>query len=80
MTADSEAELDECPRGPLGPMLYKYGVTRMRLSDEQRSKIEEGLYDRARIGGPSTRNFLVLSVLSSTISALVPKSTSSTGW
>ncbi len=61
---------DERPRGPLGPFLYQHGVTRLRLTDEQRSRIEDGLYERARIGGPSTRNFLVLSILSSTISAL----------
>jgi uncharacterized hydrophobic protein (TIGR00271 family) len=54
----------------LGPLLYRYGVTRLRLTEEQRTTIEERLYDRARIGGPSTRNFLVLSILSSTISAL----------
>jgi uncharacterized hydrophobic protein (TIGR00271 family) len=51
-------------------LLYRYGVTRLRLTDEQRTTIEEGLYERARIGGPSTRNFIVLSILSSTISAL----------
>lgn len=70
MTADSQVEPDVCPRGPLGPLMFKYGITRVRLTDDQRSKIEEGLYERARIGGPSTRNFLVLSILSSTISAL----------
>lgn len=58
------------PRGPLGPLLYRYGVTRLQLNDEQRTRVEAALYDRARIGGPSTRNFLVLSVLSSTISSL----------
>ena len=66
----SDRELNVRPRGPLGPLLYRYGVTRLRLTDGQRATIEEGLYERARIGGPSTRNFLVLSILSSTISAL----------
>lgn len=58
------------PRGPLGPLLFRMGVTRLRLSAEQRRAIETSLYERARLGGPGTRNFLVLNVLSSTISAL----------
>lgn len=58
------------PRGPLGPFLFRMGITRLRPSAEQRSAIETALYERARLGGPGTRNFLVLSVLSSTIAAL----------
>lgn len=58
------------PRGPLGPFLSRFGITRVRLTDDQRATVENGLYDRARIGGPSTRNFIVLSVFSSTISSL----------
>ncbi len=58
------------PRGPLGPLMSRLGITRVRLTSEQRRTIENGLYERARIGGPSTRNFIVLSVLSSTIAAL----------
>ena len=58
------------PRGPFGPLLYRFGITRLRITGDQRDSIEAALYDRARIGGPSTRNFIVLSVLSSTIAAL----------
>lgn len=58
------------PRGPLAPLLRRMGVTRLVLTAEQRSTIETSLYVNARVGGPGTRNFIVLSVLSSTIAAL----------
>ena len=62
--------VEVAPRGPLGPLLFRLGITRLRLSAEQRRAIERPLYDRARLGGPGTRNFVVLNVLSSTIAAL----------
>jgi len=58
------------PRGPLAPVLRRMGVTRLVLTDEQRATIEDSLYLNARVGGPGTRNFVVLSILSSTIAAL----------
>lgn len=58
------------PRGPLAPLLRRFGVSRLVLTPEQRVAIEESLYTNARVGGPGTRNFVVLSVLSSTIAAL----------
>lgn len=58
------------PRGPLAPLLRRVGISRLVLTNEQRATIEDSLYTTARIGGPGTRNFIVLSVLSSTIAAL----------
>jgi len=67
---DHEKPLEVAPRGPLGPLLRRVGVTRLLLSAEQRDAVERTLYPRARIGGPGTRNFLVLSLLSSAIAAM----------
>ena len=69
-TPADAAPLEVAPRGPLGPLLRRLGVTRLLLSTEQRAAVEHALYPRARIGGPGTRNFLVLSLLSSAIAAM----------
>lgn len=69
-SADAVDGLEVRPRGPLGPLLHRLGVTRLLIAADQRREIEASLYERARLGGPATRNFLVLSVLSSAIAAL----------
>lgn len=45
-------------------------IGRTRMGDEQRLAIVAYLYDRARIGAPTMRNFVVLSVLSSAIASM----------
>ncbi len=46
------------------------GLARKRLDDEQWKLVEDSLYDRARPGGPATRNFIVFSLLSSAIASM----------
>ncbi|MFM2070815.1 MAG: hypothetical protein RLZZ623_1078 [Actinomycetota bacterium] len=43
---------------------------RQVMSAEQRDAVEGFLFERARLGGPTTRNFVVLSVLSSMIASM----------
>ncbi len=53
-----------------GEVLRRLVPRRVALTAEQRDGIEHALYDRADLAGPGARNFLVLSLLSSTIAAL----------
>ena len=56
--------------GRLARALRSVGFRPATLTAAQRDAVEHSLYDRADLAGPGARNFIVLSVLSSTIAAL----------
>jgi uncharacterized hydrophobic protein (TIGR00271 family) len=65
--ADAE---DPVPSAPVAPVESLLRLRRHRMDDLQRSLVVDLLYERSRIGSVNTRNFVVLSLLSSAISAM----------
>ena len=61
---------DPIPTAPLGPVAPRAWWRRSRMDDVHRALVVDVLYERSRVGAPSTRNFVVLSLLSSAISAM----------
>jgi uncharacterized hydrophobic protein (TIGR00271 family) len=55
---------------PTAPVRARQMLQRHRMDDLQRSKVVDVLYERSRIASPNTRTFIVLSLLSSAISAM----------
>jgi uncharacterized hydrophobic protein (TIGR00271 family) len=64
---DSQDPIPTAPLGSLGPQPW---WRRSRMDDTHRTLVVELLYERSRVGAPNTRNFVVLSLLSSAISAM----------